>query len=93
MIFTHPYWSPTRSGANEMCFAGGGVVESYRPRFPLERGPYFVVRGRGESTIVHHVFLSFVDDTIVPHKLYPIPDFVCNANVFDWHETSIRKHE
>ena len=52
-----------------------------------------MVRGRGESVIVHHFFLSFVDDTFMPHKLYPIPDFVCNINVFDRRETSIRENQ
>ena len=27
----------------------------------------------------------------MPHKLYPIPDLVCNTNVLDRHEASIRK--
>ena len=25
----------------------------------------------------------------MPHKLYPIPDFVCNTNLFDRYQTSI----
>ena len=40
---------------------------------------------------MHHFFLPFVDDTFVPHKLYPIPHFVCKINVLDRYQTTIRE--
>ena len=42
---------------------------------------------------MHHFFLSFVDNAFVPHKLYPIPDLVCNTNGLDRNEASIRENQ
>ena len=65
MISTQPKRLPTMSGADEMCAAGGGESELYRPRFPFDLGPYDVVGCCGETFIGEYLLLSSVDKALV----------------------------
>jgi hypothetical protein len=89
MIWSQPYRLPTCSGLNETCSAGGSVSESYLLIFPVDLGPYDVVRCRLQSAILYNLLLSFVDDAVMAHPLDAIPEQHIGGDLLDRDESDV----